>query len=311
MFGSSDWGALKYFRALKSGPNLITDRRELRHEFEYPNLVSLVVTGTALGQSLDKVMMAQALFHSIPCVSVVEHWSWYKKRFETNKGLLLPDKILVNDDIAYQDAIADGLPADRLVPLGNPVLEDLALRTMGYRRDSVGLREKLALSQNKRIVIFVSEELRSYFKPGTGDYLGYDEHTVLEQLLSLLRPYDHLVIKLHPAESDDKYAHLGEKGVSIIRHATVEELDSLGDVIVGMASMLLLELAMWRNDIISFRPGATKRFIGERLGATVDATSIEQLLSVIDNGKTAASSFKSRFAGSRERIWRFLEGMAR
>lgn len=311
VFGSSDWGALKYLRSLRCKHILISDRCDLRKEFKCPDLVSLVVTGSALGQSLDKDMLAHALSHSIPCVSVVEHWSWYKKRFENNDTLLLPDKILVNDDIAYQEAIADGLPVDRLVALGNPLLEHLALRSIGYTLGSVGLREKLAVSEKERIVVFISEELRSCFKPGTAEYLGYDEYTVCEQLLSLLRPHDHLVIKLHPAESDDKYAHLCKIGVSTIRCATVEELDSLGDVIIGMASMLLLELSMYRNDIISFRPGATRGFIGERLGATVDATSIEQLSSAIDNGKTTTLSFRSRFAGSRERILRFLEGMAR
>lgn len=112
VFGSSDSGAVKFFRALGCAHNLITDRYDLRCYFERWDSISLVVTGAALGQCLDKAMLVQALSLTIPCVSVVEHWSWYKRRFETNNGLLLPEKILVNDDIACQDAIADGLPAD-------------------------------------------------------------------------------------------------------------------------------------------------------------------------------------------------------
>lgn len=272
---------------------------------------SLLLTGTCIGEGPDKKLIERAAEFGLYSVAVVDHWSWYRKRFEKNGSLLLPDKILVNDHIAFQDAIADGLPADRLVALGNPVLEDLALRSMRYKRDNPGLRRKLDVSRNKRIVIFVSEELRADFNPGTADYLGYDEFIALEQLLSILQSDDHLVIKLHPAECDDKYANLSGRGVSVIRHATVEELSSLGDIIVGMASMRLLELAMFRDDIISFRPGARKSFIGERLGATVDATSIEELVSAMDNGEASASSFKSRFVGSKDRILSFLECISR
>lgn len=271
----------------------------------------LVLTGTCLGPGPDKKGIERAAKIGLHSVAVVDHWSWYRKRFEVSDGLLLPDKILVNDDIAYEDAITDGLPAERLVALGNPVLEDLAIRSVGYERDMHNQRVKQGIPQGKRVIVFISEDIQSDFKPGTEDYLGYDEYQVVEHLLSLLKSNDNLVIKLHPVENDDKYSYLPNNRVSIIRHSTVEDLASLGDVIVGMASMLLLELAMFRDDIISFRPGATKSFIGERLGATVKAGSIEELWYAVEHDVTVKSDFSSRFVGSRERIIQFLEGMAR
>lgn len=226
---------------------------------------------------------------------------------------MLPDRIIVNDSIALVEVISDGLPADRLIALGNPVLEHMAHHSSNWRASTnkLSVREEYGVQADHRVIIFISEELHSEFKSGTDDCLGYEEYLVLDLILKMLKSKDYLIIKLHPSERDDKYAYINDPRVTVIRHSATEELASLGDVIIGMASILLLELAMFRNDIISFRPGAKKGFIGERLGATVGATSVEELCSVIDNRKIAASSFKSRFAGSRERILRFLENMAR
>lgn len=240
----------------------------------------LVLTGTCLGQGPDKIVIEQAGKLGWPSVAVIDHWSWYRKRFEVPRGLLLPDKIIVNDFIALEEAISDGLPADRLIALGNPVLEHMAHHSSNWRASTnkLSVRKKYGVQANHRVIIFISEELHSEFKSGTDDYLGYEEFLVLDLILKMLKSKDHLIIKLHPSEHDDKYAYINDPRVTVIRHLAKEVLASLGNVIIGMASMLLLELAMFRNDIISFRPGATKRFIGERLGATVDATSIEQLL---------------------------------
>ena len=88
-------------------------------------------------------------------------------------------------------------------------------------------------------------------------------------IIKTLTPNDHLVIKLHPEETLIKYAFLESNNVTIIKNLDIFELDALADVVIGIASMLLLELLMLRNDVISFRPDATKEFIGDRLEATI------------------------------------------
>ncbi|MBT6226930.1 MAG: hypothetical protein HOI47_09765, partial [Candidatus Scalindua sp.] len=69
-----------------------------------------VITGTSLGDSLDKRMIKWANQQGIPTISLIEHWSWYRKRFVLNDELILSDFILVNDEIAYADAMNEGLP---------------------------------------------------------------------------------------------------------------------------------------------------------------------------------------------------------
>jgi hypothetical protein len=275
------------------------------------NSIGLILTGTCLGEGIDKKMLRYAREHDIKTVSVVDHWSWYRKRFEIDNGLLLPDMIIVNDDIACKDAVSEGLPPDRLVALGHPVLEELSLWPHNSSVDALELRDRHCIKPEKRVILFISEQLRSDFPPDSEYYLGYDEYEVIEMLLANIAPDDHLLVKLHPVEADDKYSYISDSRVSVIRDAEVQELVALGDVIIGMASMLLLQLAMFRRDIISFRPSPTRTFIGERLGATVSVNSIEDLKKIFRRRQTVNSDFRKSFIGSKERILSFLERMTK
>ena len=77
--------------------------------------------------------------------------------------------------------------------------------------------------------------------------------------------------------------------------------------IVGMASMLLIEFAMFRNDIISYRPNARKAFIGEEIGATHNAGTKTQLKKYLQKQPiSSAMQFRNKFEGSGLRISKFL-----
>jgi len=323
LFGCDDVGPAKYLAELIdcfSGSALCLPSRINRSIFEQTqarvieNLetlsgVELAIVGTSLeslNSSIDKQIIHWAKQQKVPSIAVIEHWSWYLKRFETSDGLLLPDFIIVNDEIAYEDAITEGLPPFLLKPLGNPYLERLS-KTQQKCGDMQELREKYCLPSEKRIVVFISEELKSSLKRNSPDYLGYDEYIVLDAIQSVLLPTDHLVIKKHPEEDVKKYKDLLCDQVEIMESCPAYELAAVADVIVGMASMLLLELAMFRDDVISFRPGASKGFVGERLGATVPVANSRQLVQAMTVGYQGESSFKDRFVGSEERIIKFMD----
>ena len=75
-----------------------------------------LLTGSALGSdTLDKKAILLARKWKLKCFSIIEHWSWYRRRFESRNQLLIPNKIFVNDIIAKKAAISDGLPDDILV----------------------------------------------------------------------------------------------------------------------------------------------------------------------------------------------------
>ena len=289
---SANAGAISYFNMLnREIALLIVDDMAKIKDVE----AKCFITGAALGDTIDKEVINYSKTQMKPCISVVEHWSWYRKRFELNGELILPDFIFVNDEIAYADAVHEGLPSEIIFIAGNPVLESLRICDNRQQIERAKLLDDYSLA-TKRIVVFISEEIASEFN-GTEDELGYDEFSTLAQLLLLLKPSDHLVIKLHPAEAESKYNYLNNKQVSVIRSIDIFSLNTIADVVVGMASMLLLELAMLRNDVISFRPNATKRFIGERLSATVDVTSQEGLDRILSCPQYLDGKFRERFDG--------------
>ena len=111
-----------------------------------------------------------------------------------------------------------------------------------------------------------------------------------------------MVIKLHPEETLNKYAFLENNNLTIIKDLDIFELDVLADVVIGMASMLLLELSMLRNDVISFRPDATKEFIGDRLEATINADNQKDLKKLLLNPSYTSGQFREGFSGSGDRI---------
>jgi hypothetical protein len=289
----------KVFKRTKATPFVIHVEKDIK----------LVVTGTSLGsaeESLDKQLVVWAKANRIPVISIIEHWSWYRKRFEVdNSELLLPDYILVNDTIALQDAIAEGLPASMLYAMGNPYLEQLCTNQLEHCESEIILKQ-YSLPADKQLLFFISEALKDTFKVGTGDYMGYDEFEVLDSIVSQLRENEHLVIKLHPEESASKYDRFRCESVSILRECPVKDLSAIAYKIIGMASMLLLELTVFRKDIISYRPNASKDFIGERLGLTIPAKDAFELRYFLDQNIYAKQNLSEYFQGSKNRIINFI-----
>lgn len=320
--GAQDTGPMNYLLALSShlkrtvrwvaegrGAALLAERGLSADADWLDTPASLVLTGTALGSSLDKDLVDWAARRGVPSVSVVEHWSWYRKRFELEGGLRLPDRIIVNDAAARDQAVAQGLPPRRLFVGGNPVLERLASQE-APALDRAAWRAKHGL-QAGPLVVFVSESLRESFPPGSPDYLGYDEYGALRGLLDALPAGWSLAIKPHPEEPPGKYRELRRAhDLGVIGAATPAELAQGAEIIVGMASMLLLELSLFRRDIISFRPGAKGSFIGEELGALTGAKDADGLAALLRRPPRAPEAFGGRFRGSGERIARFLESLA-
>ncbi len=270
--------------------------------------INLVISGTSLGDtsnSLDKQMLCWAKKNQIPSISIIEHWSWYQKRFETSTGLILPDYIILNDSIAEEAAIKEGLPKEILKPLGNPHLEMLCGQLKPISSKSK-LLKKYFLPKDRRLIFFISEEIRRDFKKDTKDFLGYDEFSVLADIRSLLKSSDHLVIKTHPSECKAKYEDLIEYNTSLISDMCYQEIVVLADKVIGMESMLLLELSIHRNDVISYRPNPSKEFIGTQLGVTIKANNFEDLKNAMRTEAKSESKLCDNFHGSKERIKQFL-----
>ena len=77
------------------------------------------------------------------------------------------------------------------------------------------------------------------------------------------------------------------------------------DYIIGMKSILLLELSLFRNDIISFRPKKDLSFIGEKLKVVKLIRNVKKLFYPLI--KNDNRFFKTYFDGSSKKINLFLK----
>lgn len=322
IIGAEDAGAARYLAALYdcldyeifwvgsdiSNPIFSTKGINPTEHWEELKNIRLVITGTSLGWGIDKQLIEWATFKKIPSISIIDHWNWYKKRFEFNGDLFYPDRIIINDEYARSEAIKDGIPKRMLVVGGNPQLEELLTKsTVQFDASSWKLENNLP---DGRLIAFICESLKDDFPLGSRDYLGYDEFLVLEQILDVLPLDTTLLIKLHPEELEDKYKKYTAKNVFIMRDCPLGAMVSGIDLIVGMGSILLIELAMLRKDIVSFRPEATDSFVGEIIDATHSARNKSELLSLMQNPKYFNdNAFKSKFKNSSKRILAIIKSM--
>ena len=256
--------------------------------------------------TIDKKGILFAKKWNLKCFSIIEHWSWYKKRFESNNQIILPQKIFVNDKKAKDDAISDGLPSEKLVILGNPVLEDHLTRSSKQNHKN---REELKLNYNleedKIIICFISESLTEF--RNDKDELGFDEFEVFDELKQYFHDKKyHILVKSHPEDCKNKFGKPNKK-ISYIEKIPIEDLASLSHKIIGMGSMLLIELSFYRNDIISFRPNSLVPFIGNLNNITIPANDLHSLDLAINSNATGLEEFRSNYFGSTKRIINFLE----
>ena len=86
-----------------------------------------VLLGTTAVPSVERELIVYAREHGIRTVAVVDERYAYRRRFSDDDGNLcrLPDAIALMDEECYQDALAEGLPADRLHVTGSPILSYL------------------------------------------------------------------------------------------------------------------------------------------------------------------------------------------
>lgn len=270
---------------------------------------SQVIAGTSWGPTIDKAITLGARRKKIPTIAIIEHWNLYKERFSivengniVEECLYLPDSIWVNDSFAKEAAIAAGLPEEKLFEAGQPFLE--------YQYNRL-ISRRFKLSNNN--IVFVSERLKEDFIKGSSIGKKYNEYTVLELLIEAIDfSKNKLLIKLHPQESPDKYDHIKNKrpNIEVVKQCDIAELILESHKIVGMGSMLLMEAALVRNDVISVLPDTDPaEFIGNKIGATLFASDSADLKKYLElpPSPIGTATFGKRFLGATANLLRLIE----
>lgn len=219
-----------------------------------PAECSVIVTGSAPGDSIDRDARAWARKYGIPSVSVIEHWTWIRERFAHGAhSLELPAMVFVNDELAKRRANEAGIEDGMIRIVGNPRLEQLQLE--GQETYTRSTWERRPNTDREPSIGFISEEISNSW---TSNKVSFTEFDVLEAVMTFSGTQE-IVIYLHPEEDGSKYRrYLGPRvRTSYVRsHSSVAQLHYK---IVGMHSIMLLELAYFGCSVISYTPEKNPR----------------------------------------------------
>ena len=288
------------------------DENSLREIISRCRSRQLVIgTGALDGLCQSAMVLCQTL--QVRFKSFVDHWTWFKERYTYADEWILPDKIAVIDDIAFQEAKRSGLPENRLIIVGHPHLEQLTIVPDGLKRRADAWRQNHQL-EKEFIVGFVSEVYRDDYPVGSEHYPGFDEYEVYQDLEKAIEEMNHarkpaLVVKPHPRECHNKYPIVpGEYPKIVFEGFDTRLFLEVCDTVVGMESMLLVEAAILGKTTISYLPRRDRDddFIGRRLKLMKSCYSQRRLADALI--EVTSSTPRSRFSGSTVALERFFYG---
>ena len=273
----------------------------------------LMITGTSADDFCEKYLWKTAEELGLTSFAILDQWINYGVRFSEfscsqaeeslkfRKYLYLPRKICVMDELARQEALDEGLPADRLVVTGQPHLQALAARQSADKEQSASVRSAYGVDARACLVVFASEPIAEGWG-GRTPYFGYTELSVLAHLVSALdviaasmQQSIVLVVRPHPREDVAKFKKVGllvsdKIKVVISSEHSSDDLIQASDIVCGMSSMFLLESVVWRRPTVSIQIGLKGKslFVLDRsniLKSALDQEQLVQMLSTILLGK--------------------------
>lgn len=241
----------------------------------------------------EKLLWEWARRKGIPSVAVLDQWQNYTKRFsgigEQEHLAYLPDAIAVMDDLAKNEMKDNGFPEERLYVTGQPALETFE-ELMGQTKKA-NTENRLKMSKRDMAVTFFSQPIRALY----GDLFGYNESTVLDDILSALSMSQkewgitiNVFCKLHPKNEIGDFEL--KRGKYLLEPKFVRdeysnpELIASSDLVIGMASIMLIHSVIAGTPSICYEP-STKNQQSEcmsvRIGAIPSITTRNDLAGLI------------------------------
>jgi len=223
--------------------------------------------------------------HNIPTMGVIDQWQNYALRFsgthEDERLAYLPDYICTLDLCAKEHMIAEGIPEDRIFVTGQPAFDAILHYQREFFESGKKIHEILGIDrENNKIIIFVSEVVFRDFQSN----LGYTEVDALRILLDTLMTESRLdkinkytlIIKLHPQNIREDFCIIDfekyRNFFDIIWVGTElppRDVVMIADIVIGMASILLVESILLNKLTISLQPNAINddNLIATKIGA--------------------------------------------
>ncbi len=220
----------------------------------------LLLVGTSHGPSLEDHFVVESRKRNIPTVGILDSWMLYKERFSdgTDPWAFLPDTLIVMDEVAKKEMVQIGAPAERLLPLGQPQLDQIKTRILTHE-DRDRLRLELG-AEDGVLVLFLSQDMANFYggPEKCRKRIGYTEQDVFQDVEKVLsdianrrRTSIHLTVKLHPRERVGKYEG---SSAMVLKDKDPYELMLSADLVVGMDTILLLEAGLMGCVNLSYQP---------------------------------------------------------
>ncbi|CAM2059118.1 conserved hypothetical protein [Desulfovibrionales bacterium] len=251
--------------------------------------IGAIAFGSSVADPLPLAFVRKAQIAGLPLLHVLDHWTAYRRRMETDGGpALAPERYAVMDELAAVGVMAAGIAPASVVLTGQPALADLGAEAAACDIQArMAFRSYLGVSGHRRLLVFVSEPVAA----DQGDSLspifrGYTEADVLELLCQILKPYVadlFLVILPHPREDPTAVAWRWEYCRGTLAGTVVQlpwgrQAVLVADAVAGMASILLYEAWCLGLPVFSLQPSLCDpnlRLFLDRPGVTLveDATT--------------------------------------
>ena len=221
-------------------------------------------------------------------LAYIDAFTGYDERFEVDGDWLEPDAIFVVDADMKAEAGADGLPADRLIIVGQPAWEKIVPLTAAPAGS----------------VLFAAQPARRHY----GDTLPYDEHSAWRMLVEAhrLRPdvIERLVYAAHPAMQSPPSQSLDEFEVTRDPQSALEQCGT----VAGMFSSLMVEALLAGRQAISLQPGLPARDMCplSRRGCIDRVGGADELVVALQRSRRDDGSLRAALDGSLDRLWRHV-----
>ncbi len=237
----------------------------------------IIVTGTSAEDPCEKFIWKSAEELKIGSLAIIDQWLNYGVRFSAYPSSRLadfrndrrfdfmPDKILLMDELARREAMADGLPAARLEVTGQPHFQALASKPKPGSDKLAEVRSSWRIESDELTVVFASEPMTEIW--GSRPEFGFTELTTIKDLVESLEKVAVnadkkicLIVRPHPREDRVKLEQVVGLSSRIVRMIvtdsySAEEVICAADLVCGMSSMFLLESAFLDKPTISIQIG--------------------------------------------------------
>lgn len=314
----------KYRQAGHEGTDICTLVADITpanvHSFLTGEKPDAIITGTSADDYTEKYLWLAAGELGIPSMAIKDQWVNYGIRFSEygvsrikdylndRRHPYLPTRIIVMDEYARREIIAEGLPTERIRVCGQPYFETLLKFSQTKSEEIAQLDHKYALAENDFVVVFASEPITVTYGDNA-DHWGYTEKTIFAKLAETLddvaKESDRnitLIIRPHPKENRDGLAQIAAERCRVVKwHVDTEchswALINRADLVCGMSSMFLIESLIMGKATCSIQIGLCRSdpsVLGRRgvLKSIVDETELHEcLLRTVRDGKQQEAVF--------------------